>query len=190
MIRIDNSHWRYFLALEDELLNMRNFVEFHKNNESTFSIKFRSIILQACSEIEKMCKFFCGIPQDDKADMEKYRNYFLTEHKDFYEIKIEIPFYNETIQPWANWKDHKSPDFWKGYTEIKHQGKLESAHLENSTNSLAGLFALLLAWYFKNHGKEFSEEACIAPPKLFHYPNLEANVIVTSESHRIEVPGF
>lgn len=171
-------------------LGVQNFVEFDKNNENTFSIKFRSIILQACSEIEKMCKFFCGIPQDDKADMEKYRNYFLTNHQDFYEIKIEIPSYSETIQPWANWKKHKSPAFWSHYNEIKHAGKLESATLGNSINSLTGLFALLLAWYFKNHGREFSGEACIAQPRLFHYPNLEANVIVTEESHRIEVPGF
>lgn len=190
MASIDNSHWRFFLALEDELFKTQDFVDFHANNENTFSIKYRSIILQACSEIEKMCKLICGISLDDNSNMAIYRDYLNNHHCDFSTIEIQMPLYRGRIHPWTNLAHGKSPEFWSEYTQIKHEGKLEAATLKNAIDSLSGLFALLLAWYFKTNGNEFSSNKNITEPRLFSYPGLGAEHLVTSDSYNIKIPGF
>lgn len=191
MTYIDNSYWRYFLALEEEFLATQNFVEFNQENEKTFSIKYRSIILQVCSEIEKMCKLLCGKKQDDQSNMNEYRSFFKDNHPGFYQIKILAPYlYCREIQPWINWCEDTSPKFWQSYTEIKHEGKLGSATLKNAMDSLAGLFALVLAWYSKFHGPNFSGNVTIQEPKLFDYPGLKKASFVLCASNNIAIPGF
>ena len=50
MLKLDNFKWRCLLALEEDLLLTQNFVELDNDNAETFSLKYRSIILQACAE--------------------------------------------------------------------------------------------------------------------------------------------
>jgi len=191
MAMIDNLNWRCFIALEEELVNTQNFVEIHKSNYKTFSIKYRSIIMQACSEIEIIYKKVCGIDHANKADMKTYRDFIKNNHhQDFFNIEVLIPIYNEKLKPWFVCAEDRSPEFWSAYNTIKHQGKLEEATLENAISSLADLFSLLLLWYFKSHGREFSGNEAISLPKLFNYPGLSPTFIVTEDSHNIKIPGF
>jgi len=191
MTTIDNLNWRCFLALEEELANTQNFVEIQKNNYKTFSIKYRSIIMQACSEIEIIYKRICNIEPESKTDMKIYRDFIINNHhQDFFNVEVLIPIYHEKLKPWLVCTENKSPEFWRAYNVIKHQGKLEEATLENAINSLAGLFSLLLLWYFKSHGREFSGNEAISLPKLFNYPGLSPTFIVTEDSHNIKIPGF
>ena len=189
MQEVDNFNWRCFLALEQDLINTENFVEFHKANYKTYSIKYRSIIMQACSEIEIILKKICGISPDDKTkSMEDYAKFITSSHKDFYNVEILIPSHNEKIKPWPSLS--KPPNFWTAYNNIKHQGKLEDATLENSINALAGLLSLLLAWYIESNGSDFSRNESIKLPNLFAYPGLGADHLILESSHHIKIPGF
>lgn len=189
-MKIDNLHWRCFLALEDDLLATSNFVEFHKSNEGVFSIKFRSIILQTCSEIEKFLKLICGIPLEDNSNIDKYKEYFSKHHADFNKIEVLMPTYRGIVMPWEKWQENINPDFWIDHNTIKHQGNLELATLKNAIDSVAGLFSVLLAWYFKTAGEQFPADQSIIQPKLFSYEGLDAQHVVTYKSYRISIPGF
>ena len=63
-------HSRGFLFHEKELMSTQDTVELHEDNYKTFSLKYRSIIMQACIEIEGILKHICGIPLKDRSDME------------------------------------------------------------------------------------------------------------------------
>ncbi len=192
MTMIDNLNWRYFLALEEELIATQGFVEPHEKNYGTFSLKYRAIILQACSEIEILFKKICSIEPEKRADIKIYRTYINKHHKHFFTIEVLIPLYHKKLKPWfiCVEEDDKSPLFWNAYKEIKHEGKLESATLKNAIDSLAGLFSLLLAWYFKLYKKEFLENEAISLPKLFNFEGLHPGYLKLESSHNIKVPGF
>lgn len=192
MKQIDNSHWRFFLALEEELFNTQIFVEFHPNNEKTFSIKFRSIILQACSEIEKILKLICKIDLKERKEIDDIFDIFcvIENHREFLKIVVLMPLYRGEVEPWNDWKKGEAPKFWQDHNKIKHRGNIEVATLKNAIDSLAGLFALLLAWYYKEYGNVFSASECIILPKLFEYPGLSATHVIKANSHNIEIPGF
>lgn len=191
MATIDNMSWRIFLALERELIDTNNFVEFHSKNYETFSIRYRSIILQACSEIDLIFKHICGIKPEEHGNITKYLEFINgSAHKDFFNTIVHLPIYNLGIKPWHDCDKNTSPDFWKANNVIKHQGDLQQATLITATRSLAALFSLLLAWYIKSNGKNFSQNENIELPVLFSYPGLGAINIVMEGAHNIALPGF
>lgn len=100
METVDNLHWRIFLALEEDLCSTQNYVDFSENNRNVFSIKFRSIILQACSEIEKILKLICG---KDRGKMDAYAKYFSEHHNEFHTIEVITHTYNGALKPWIEW---------------------------------------------------------------------------------------
>ena len=50
------NHWRYFLALEDDLERAFRFVEFCDENLKTHSLEFSRILMMASAEVEVVAK--------------------------------------------------------------------------------------------------------------------------------------
>lgn len=185
----NNLYWRCFLALEKDFLNTLETVEFNQKNYQTFSIKYRSIILQAGSEIETQCKLICGIPLDEFANMEIYRNYLNEHHAGFQLNHVQIPLHNIILQPWLGLEADQAPSFWKNYQAVKHQGLLEKATLENALHSLAGLFLILMAQYCKSAGLNFAESEHIEEPKFFTIPHLKPSTLI-AKTGNLKLFGF
>jgi len=190
MPEIDNLSWRCFLALEEEFINTQYFVEIHKNNYQAFSIRYRSIIMQACAEIEIILKRICSMKSSERVDVKDYFEFLEKNHSDFLNIEVSMPAYKELIKPWLGFSKDSPPKFWTENNKIKHAGGFEKSTLENAIYALGALFSLLLAYYVNSHGNTFSENDEIAMPKLFYYAKLDAGYLVTEQSHRISVPGF
>lgn len=186
---IDTLDWRCFLSLESEFVDTLNTVEFHKDNFSTFSIRYRSLILQTCAEIEKFCKYICNIPQEEHSNMGIYREYINEFHKGFSNIQIIIPSHLLCVSPWLAFNENKSPHFWQAYQAIKHQGKLNEATFDIALQSLAAHFAIMVAWHVKSLGTDFSKNASFNEPKLFTVPELKHSSLVLSGS-KLAIPGF
>ncbi len=186
---INTLDWRCFLSLEADFVNSFNTVEFHEDNFKTFSIKYRSIILQACSEIEKFCKYICLIPQNQKSNMGEYREYLNKHHQGFSEVQVLIASHSIAATPWRALKDNKAPDFWVGYTEIKHEGNIAQAHFYNALQSLAAYFSIMVAWYSKSHGADFSKSQAFDEPKFFTINGLKIPTLCL-EGKKLEIPGF
>ncbi len=190
MSEIDNLNWRCFLALEEEFISTQYFVEIHKNNYNTFSIKYRSIIMQACAEIEIILKRICAMNSNDRVEVKKYFDFLEKNHSDFLNIEVSIPIYKELIKPWLGFTKDSPPEFWTANNKIKHAGRFEESTLENVINALSGLFSVLLFWYVKSHGSEFSKNTEIIPPKLFDFPGLKENLMAYQNSNYVIVPGL
>ncbi len=190
MSTINNLNWRCFLALEQELENTKYFVEVSEENYKTYSIKYRSIINQACADIDILFKRICGKNQSDRCEIQDYIHFINTHHKNFSNIEVHIPVYNMNIKPWASFEKKEPPQFWMANNKIKHAGEIQKATLKNSIDSLAALFALLLAWCGTGN-KNFLFDPAIQEPILFWYEGIDVSYSAFNGGRsKLIVPGF
>jgi len=190
---IDNLTWRYFLALEKDFIDTFDYIEICPAHDDVYSLKYRAIILQTCSEIDKIFKMLMNVEPDANKNIGDYRTFIGNSHIDFIDINVIFPKLStvNSIQPWHGWTAKTPPSFWKdGYNKIKHQGDITKATQKYTIHSLSALFSLLLALYKTNNGSSFSECPSISMPLLFDYSGLDSNVLVAENSNNVNVPGF
>lgn len=147
-----DTHWNYFLSLEEDFLRISRYVHFNADNNKTYSIEFARIILSAGSEVDVVAKALT------KATTGKVTEN-IKEHMDaivptFPIIPTHVVFMDRfglNVTPWDNWNQSKTPDWWKSYNAIKHDrgNHFQEANLENTFRSIAGLFILLI--YYLRH---------------------------------------
>jgi hypothetical protein len=90
-------------------------------------MKYRSIILQACSEIDVLFKLLCGFKIKDSHNMDEYRDHFSKNYPGFDSIEVLISSsFNESksLQSWQFLTEGGTYKFWRDYEHLKHQGKL------------------------------------------------------------------
>jgi hypothetical protein len=63
----------------------------------------------------------------------------------FTNLEIQIPRYGLVRFPWQQWDQHRNPDWWRSYNDVKHErhSYFASANLENALDAMAGLFVLV-----------------------------------------------
>lgn len=142
------NYWNYYIELERELLSVKKYVDFHKDNFNTYSIEFLKIYQAICSEIDVIGKAMAQEINPDFTPQDKSNNIL----KWWYEIqdKYIIPIDNDKvyltyatecfldsfdITPWKNFLSqqyldsrgkirYKSnstiPKWWTEYNEVKH----------------------------------------------------------------------
>ena len=49
---IEHSYWRYYIELEQEMLQTRRFVDFGKENFKSYSLEFLKLYQAVCGEID------------------------------------------------------------------------------------------------------------------------------------------
>ena len=143
-----NEHWRYFLALEQDVERMTRFVEPHPSNYGTFSIEFARILLSACSEVDVVAKVIChSIASSAPAsNIDQYRTVLQKQFPHIHEAIVEVPRFGLQFEPWKEWGTGTNPKWWTDYQLVKHHRhkNFESADLEHCLLSTAGLFVLTL----------------------------------------------
>ena len=143
-----NEHWRYFLALEQDVERTTRFVEPHESNYRTFSIEFARLILSACSEVEVVAKVLCQSlgPAAPAENMDHYRTTLRKAFPNIHEVIVQVPRFGLAMKPWQEWETNANPGWWKHHQLVKHQRHLHFAHadLEHCIVSAAGLFSLAL----------------------------------------------
>jgi hypothetical protein len=143
-----NEHWRYFLALEQDVERTTRFVEPHVSNYKTFSIEFARLIISACSEIDVVAKVLCEsiAPTAPARNMDEYRAVIHKQYPHIHEAIVEVRRFGLSMEPWKEWGDGKNPGWWKDHQLVKHQRHkhFAQADLEHCIVSAAGLFSLAL----------------------------------------------
>ncbi len=162
-------HWRYFLAIEEDLLRVARYIEFTEDNFSTYSIELASLLLNSGSEIDVVAKQICRkLKKDSKANnIGYYGNQIGAALPNVERFKLSLPKYGLALRPWQNWssKPRKSPYWWKSYNNVKHQRHThyKEANLKNALNALGGLYVMVLYLY-----SELAEQGRLSPnPSLF-----------------------
>lgn len=136
--------WLYYLNLEERFINTTKYVEVAKNNYSTYSIEYTSLLLSICSEIDVIFKEICGFNQNDHKCIKDYFNIVNIKFPDILKEKVTFSFASIELIPFLDWKEDNSPLWWENYNDVKH-GRLNNfmvGNLENVLNALAALYIL------------------------------------------------
>ena len=139
------THWEYFLTLDDDLGQVARYIEFADDNFATYSVELVRIILAAASEIDVVAKSFCRtLNSSDKFEnIDHYRKELIARYPKFPTLKITVPRFSLSFQPWAAWGKGQNPSWWNSHTDVKHHrdSHYNQANLENALNTVTGLFA-------------------------------------------------
>ena len=156
-----NTFWRYYLIIEADFMKVSRYIEFDDDNMSCHSIEFVRLYQTICSEFEAVCKEYCKYinningntsKADKDMDMNYYKQIIPPHNKLIQNIQVEWRNLHKTFTPLNAW-DVKPPDWWKLHQKVKHNRNTEFklANLENTINSLAGLYVLELSFYKELH---------------------------------------
>jgi len=161
-------YWNYFLALEEDLVELARYVEFSERNFQAFSTEMARLLLAASSEVDVVMKLRCQQLGEAAANMRDYRGVLRDQEPVLAGMRAFIPRYGLVLTPWENWRRDESPDWWLDYNSVKHQRNTEftKANLKNVLNAMAGLSLLLLAYYAHDENRL----RVVPAPSLFTPP--------------------
>jgi len=173
---IPRHHWNYFLTLEADFATLARYIEPSENNYKAYSLEMVRLLMSACSEIDVVLKQICKKLSTSNG-CENIKHYRKTIERQYTLSNKQITLERFGLQttPWENWKDERSPLWWKAHTDVKHHRdeKYEEANLKNCINALGGLFVAIIYLYKKNDTVELSP-----PPKLFNLSKPEGGAVL------------
>lgn len=125
------NYWNYYLELENEFVETKRYVEFVKDNYSSYSVEFLKLYQAICSEIDVLGKYIASLinPSFSRVDnksiqqwwieIQDYQYFYLDIHSfcnssvkpsDLCDANIHNYILGESFQPWANYKLERYPD--------------------------------------------------------------------------------
>ena len=165
--KFKNLYISYFIELKNEIIYLKKYIEFDKNNFKTFSFELLKLYQSICSEIDVIAKGICnyfGV----KLNNESIKQWGFEIQKHYNNIQnYKVCIGELEFTPWKNWKyievlnkrnykviklDKKAetPEWWIFYNKVKHtrtslfknEYNYKKANLENILNSFSALFIL------------------------------------------------
>lgn len=150
-----SNHWNYFLLLEKDFINLKNYIHVSEQNFDTFSFELSKVLQLACSEIDSVCRLLCNIIDTNNdyfdetiysGNIKQYKNIILTKYPKLVESEVKIADLDFALQPWKEWENNDSPIWWKEYNLVKHyrHNNFDKANLKNTIYALSALMILNL----------------------------------------------
>ncbi|MCK9579843.1 MAG: hypothetical protein M0Q92_05260 [Methanoregula sp.] len=152
----ENIAWEQYTSLEDEFLCFLKFVPLDENHYDTWSLVLGNLLNNTGSSIDSFFKNALTFEKFDTIENiekirtdEKYQN--MTSYRNIFDSSYGLSqkeiFENKLwskIIPFSSWSDNKSPDWWKNYTDFKHDrfSNRRKATVKITLNALGGLFLL------------------------------------------------
>lgn len=168
-----DTHWEYFLAVENDLELSSRFVQFDSENYKTFSVEFAKIIQLACADADTLFKEVCK-QITPKSEADGINNYFdELRTTNIGNIFVRIPRYALSLRPFSSWTANAAPKWWTAANKLKHQrgDEYKRANLKNALNSVAGIFVLNL-YRLRDPNSGRLDTELFPEPKLF-FPSEE-----------------
>ena len=112
-----------------------------------------------------------------KADnIDEYSDEILAAYPKIISVEINVPRYEYSIKPWNGWSKGNSPTWWKAYNKVKHDRNThyKEGNQDNVISSLAGLFVLLLYYYYA----EIRTGNFYPTPELFEYDGMYSPTLI------------
>lgn len=167
------SHWNYFLALESDLAELSRFVEFTRDNYTTYSLEMVHLLLATASEVDVVLRQYCARLAPGKPprpdNIEDYRKVIRSHEPKMTMVSVSIPRFGLELTPWVNWQEDRSPDWWVDHNKVKHKrgAHFSRANLKNVLNAMGGLFVVLI-FYYRGQTKD---RRLVPAPDLFMAPS-------------------
>lgn len=155
------DYWNYYLMLEKKFIVTTSYVALSKDNFSTFSNEYVSLLQLIGSELDVLFKQYCGFCLEENKNISLYAQSILSSYPEIRQQAIEVIGGDIIIQPFNTWDANRakqSLSWWTAFDEIKHNriGKTTQASLENVLNILGALYLLEMK-YLKNISTENKE---------------------------------
>jgi len=141
---MQESHWNYFLALEEDLESLSRYIELREDNFATYSIETAKILMAASQEVDVLFKAICR-HHEAKADrIEDYHDLMKKRHPAIFDAEVELIHHGLVSAPYKGWTKTSSPKWWLANNKVKHarDTNFDSASLKNVIDAVS---ALLLA---------------------------------------------
>lgn len=160
-------HWNYFLALEEDVANLARFIELTTANFECYSTELSKMLFAAASEIDVVAKQYCTSinPQRRAQNITHYKDIITKQHPYFHSVKVYMPRFGLTLEPWIIWGGAHQPLWWRAYNNVKHERHehFSDGNLKNALNAIAALYVLLVFFY-----REEAKMGKLSPnPRLF-----------------------
>ena len=141
---LQESHWNYFLAIEEDLENLSRYIELREDNFGTYSIETAKILMAASQEVDVLFKAIC---RHHKAKAESIGDYFdlmTKKHPAIFDAEVRLVHHALVRAPYKGWTKAHPPGWWTANNKVKHcrDTNFSSASLENVIDAVS---ALLLA---------------------------------------------
>ncbi|WP_417451887.1 hypothetical protein [Kordiimonas sp.] len=166
------KHWNYFLMLENDLIQIARYVEFHADNFNTYSLELSRLLVSACGEVDAIMKQICEPLVDNfpnNPNIECYRKIVSEKLPSFASREVSIRRFGLSLTPWENWKgdNPRTPCWWKGHTGIKHSRHedFKAGNLKNVLNAMGALYIALACFYSRNQ-----QEHRLVPVPALYFP--------------------
>lgn len=142
----NDIHWRYFLAIEDDLIRLARYIDLAESNYQTHSIECTRLLLASCSEAEVVLKLASGLGRN--RGMKDCFSALGERSKILASSEITIPRGGLVLRPWVDWTSTTLPFWWDAHNAVKHarSENVGKANLKNMLDAVAGLFAALLIY--------------------------------------------
>lgn len=144
------KHWRYCRLLEQELDELRVYIDFDPLNFQCFSIKLLRLINSAMSEFEVVSKEICANIDcninADKLKINQIRDIILKEFPDLIQSEVKVLDMNYSFHPFTGWDQKPRLDWWDSYNSLKHDrnNNFNKANLLQAIKSVAVLKVMVM----------------------------------------------
>lgn len=166
----NNRHWNYFLALDADAALLSRYIEFTPDNFATYSIELARLLMSTASEVDVVAKLACAhVSATQKAKcIVDYQKILTAGRANLPSYPVSVRRFGLDMTPWSNWVEGKSPDWWRAYTDVKHErnNHFSAANLKNTLNALAGLYVMLIYAFPAE-----ATQGLLTPPELLSIPD-------------------
>lgn len=176
------------MCIEDDLLHLSRWIEFSQANASVYSIELARLLMTASAEVEIIAKAICKATSKDLVpkNIFGYQKVLMNAAPQLPAVKVHMPRYGMTFQPWSCWSVvKKSPDWWLANNDIKHDraNEFPKANLGNVLNAVAGLLVLLTLLHSEKNDYLYPAPRLFEPDTFAIREGSALRLIVTSNTN-------
>lgn len=143
-------HHDYYNALEQDLIKISRYIEFHETNLKTYSIELAHLLFAAASEVDVIFRKLHEHKQPKARKGNKDPRYIISDYKKLTKTHFRaIPKYTCSIgryklyiSPFKAWKNEDgNPEWWESYNKVKHNrsNEFQRANLQNALTAMCAL---------------------------------------------------
>jgi hypothetical protein len=139
---MQESHWNYFLALEEDLENLSRYIELREDNFATYSIETAKILMAASQEVDVLFRAICRHYGAQAESIGDYCELMMKKHPAIFDAEVTLVHHALVRAPYKGWTKTHPPVWWSANNKVKHgrDTNFGSASLENVIDAVSALF--------------------------------------------------
>lgn len=168
------THWEYFLGLEDDLMRSSRYVDMVAAQRKVHSQFFTQIFITSCTEFEAVCKTVASeVGSRGLGGIADIKEFLSPIHKSLSQAETYLLRGGLRVKPFSEWAEEDGKlRWWTEYGFIKHarHTKPKLGCLENALCAMSALFVVNLV--LANTTNQYER---LAPSRFFVLSQIEGD---------------